>query len=89
MKKINHPAGERGFIKLIIIIVIALLIISYFGINLRKVVTAPTTQDNFSYVATTTVSVWNKYLKSPASYLWHKIFVELIWNPAIDNLKKS
>lgn len=85
----NKAAGKRGLIKMIVIIVVALLIISYFGINIRALVSAPTTQDNFSYVATTSVSIWNNYLKAPTTYVWNKIFVELIWNPAIDGLKQK
>ena len=72
---------------MIILIVVALLVLSYFGLNLRGLINQPTTQDNFSYVATTTVSAWNKYLEKPATYIWNQIFLDLIWNPAIDKLK--
>lgn len=71
---------------MIILIVIALLILGYFGINLRSVVNSPTTQDNFSYVWNNVVDVWNNYLKVPATYLWG-IFVNLIWSPAINNIQ--
>ncbi|MES2315018.1 MAG: hypothetical protein V4524_03750 [Patescibacteria group bacterium] len=79
---------NRGFIKWIIIIVIALLVLSYYGFSLRSLVDAPVTQDNIHYVATTTVSFWDKYLKRPASYVWNDVFIDLIWEPAIDNLTK-
>jgi hypothetical protein len=82
----NATAGQGGFIKWIIIIVVALLALSYFGINLRQLVNQPTTQDNVSYVASTTVTVWDKYLKIPATYAWG-IFVNLIWTPALHNLE--
>jgi len=85
MKKIPT---DRGLIKMILIIIAALLILSYFGINLRNLVNSPTNQDNVSYVATTSVSVWNTYLKQPATYLWNDVFLNLIWNPAIDNLTR-
>ena len=83
--KSNIPT-DRGIIKWIIIIVVALLILSYYGFSLRTLVEAPVTQDNFHYVATSTVSVWDKYLKQPATYLWNDIFINLIWDPAIVNL---
>ncbi|MDD5164984.1 MAG: hypothetical protein PHG25_00370 [Candidatus Pacebacteria bacterium] len=79
---------NRGFIKWIIIIVIALLVLSYYGFSLRTLVDSPVTQDNIHYVATSTVSVWDKYLKNPATYLYKDIFINLIWEPAIDNLTK-
>ncbi len=85
MKKIPT---NRGLVKTIIMIIIALLILSYFGFNLRTLVSAPTTQDNFGYVASTTVTFWDKYLKNPAHYVWNDVFINLIWNPAIDNLKR-
>ncbi len=83
----NIPKN-KGLVKIILAIVIALLILSYFGFNLRTLIDSPTTQDNFGYVASSTVSVWDKYLKAPATYVWKDIFIELIWNPAIDNLKR-
>jgi hypothetical protein len=81
-----NTRDNRGIIKWIIIIVIALLILSYYGFSLRALVNSPVTQDNFGYVATTTVSVWDQYLQQPASYLWNDVFINLIWNPAITNL---
>ena len=77
---------NRGFIKWVIIIVVALLILSYYGFSLRDLANSPTTQDNFGYVATTTVSFWDKYLQQPATYLYEDVFINLIWTPAIDNL---
>jgi hypothetical protein len=79
---------KAGFIKTIVIIVIALLVLSYFGFNLRETVEDPTTQSNFSYVTGFVVNVWNNYLKRPAVYLWNDIFIELIWNTAVENLKR-
>jgi hypothetical protein len=79
---------QRGFIKWIIIIVVALLVLSYYGFSLRDLVNSPTTQDNFGYVATTTVTFWDKYLKQPATYLYKDVFITLIWTPAIENLTK-
>ena len=78
---------QKGIIKIIILIVVALLILSYFGISLRAVINSPVTQDNISYTTTGTVTFWNTYLKQPATYIWNQIFLNLIWNPAIDSLQ--
>ena len=77
---------NRGLIGWIVIIVVALLILSYYGFSLRTLVQSPTTQDNFGYVATTTVTFWDKYLQQPANYLWNDVFIDLIWDPGIRNL---
>ena len=79
---------NRGIIRLVIILVVVLLVMSYYGISLRSVVNNPVTQDNVGYVATTSVSIWQNYLKTPVTYLYQNIFMTLIWNPAIDNLTK-
>ncbi len=83
--KLRTPTN-RGLVKMIIVIVIALLILSYFGFNLRNIANSPTTQDNFSYVWGLIVHVWNDYLKTPAVFIWN-IFINYIWNPAINNLQ--
>ena len=75
-------------IKWIIILVIVLLVLSYFGFSLRALVDQPVTQDNFTYVATSTVSFWDRYLSQPAGYLWNNVFINLIWDPAIYNLEQ-
>lgn len=77
---------EQGIIKIIIILVIGLLLLSYYGFDLRKTVEAPTTQSNFSYITTAVVHIWHTYLETPAKYLWNNIFLKLIWEPAIRNL---
>jgi flagellar assembly factor FliW len=78
--------NNHGFIKMVILIVIALLILSYFGFNLRDTVESPTTQSNFSYAKMIVVNIWNDYLKRPAKYLWNEVFIKLIWNTAVENL---
>lgn len=79
MKKNNLVAiaGNRGFLKLVIIIVVALLILSYYGFDLRKTVESPTTQSNFDYLTTWLTHIWESYLKTPAMYLWN-LFLSLI-----------
>lgn len=86
MKKIS---GQKGIVRTIIMIVIALLILSYFGFNLRSIANSPTSKSNFGYVKEVIVNIWTKYLKGPVVYLWKEIFLDLIWNPALNNIKGS
>lgn len=69
-------------------IVIALLILSYFGLNIRAIVNSPAGQENFSYAQELMIKAWDGYLKKPVIYLWKDIFLDLIWNPAVENLTK-
>ena len=73
---------------MVIFIIVILLILSYFGLNIRAIVNSPAGQENFSYVQEIMINVWNNYLKKPVMYLWKDIFLDLIWNPAINNLTK-
>jgi hypothetical protein len=89
----NIPTNN-GLIKAIVIIIIAILILSYFGISLRSIINSPTGQENLSFtkqivwdVWTFAVKIWNQYLKKPATFVFDK-FVDLIWTPMIDNLTK-
>lgn len=82
----SKTSTQKGIIKMIVLIVAAILILSYFGYNLRAIVSSPNTQDNFSYVGGILVDLWNNILKVPVTYIWD-LFINLIWSPAIDNLK--
>lgn len=73
---------------MVIVIVIALIVLGYFGFDIRKAIEAPATQDNFNYVQRVVSNVWHGYLEKPSKYLWNDIFIKLIWDPAIENLKK-
>ena len=77
---------NRGGIRLIILIFIALIVLGYYGVSVRQVVQNPMSQDNLSHVWTGAVDVWQNYLQVPATYLWN-IFVNVIWVPAIINLE--
>jgi hypothetical protein len=60
-------------IKLIIIIVILILVVSYFGINIQQVATSPASQGNFSYVWNGAVHLWDTYLAGPLTYAWNTV----------------
>ena len=75
----NHQRkGNRGLIQAVVVIVVALLILSYFGINLRNVADSPTTQENFSFVWNKAVHIWESYLKKPAIWIWNEIVLRII-----------
>jgi hypothetical protein len=84
----KRELNRGGIIRTVIFIVIALLILSYFGFNIRAIVNSPTGQQNFTYAQEIMINVWDNYMKGPATYLWNDIFLNLIWNPAIENLTK-
>lgn len=63
--------SNRGFIKAIVIIVIALIILAYFGLNLRNIVDSETFQDNWDFVKESVVWLWVNILKTPVLFIWN------------------
>lgn len=77
---------QGGLIKIILIIVITLFILSYLGINLRKIADSETGKENFSYVWELLkvtwgyiVSFWNNYLANIWSWIWNNMVLDYIW----------
>jgi hypothetical protein len=64
---------NKGFIKMIIVIIIAIAILAYYGINLK---------DIWNFI----LSIWNNFLLGPAEYLWN-LWVQYIWTPFLGSLQ--
>ena len=80
---------NSGFIRTIVLIVIALLIISAFGLNLKTVADSPMVQSNFGFVKNIALNIWHLYLEKPFMYVWNEVFLKLVWNPVYESLKKD
>lgn len=73
---------------MIILVVVLLAILSFFGISIKSIIEGESFKENFSYVWGWIKHLWNNYLIRPASYLWNDIFIDLIWGSFVDNLKR-
>ena len=62
---------DRGFIKLILLLIIFILLLSYFGFDLRGIAESPQAKSNFSYVWNFIAYVWNTFLLGPVTWLWN------------------
>lgn len=71
---------SKGFIKMIIIIVIALIILGALGFNIKDIMNSEKVQTNLHYAWNLVIMVWNNFLATPAMWVWDNIFIELIWN---------
>lgn len=79
---------QTGIIKLIALVLIAIIILSYLRFDIRGFFESDAWKNNFGYVWNTVVGVWDTYLAGPAKYLWNDIFLKLIWSTFVDNLEK-
>ncbi|MCR4330751.1 MAG: hypothetical protein NUV49_02635 [Patescibacteria group bacterium] len=87
MKKMQSRR-QGGFVKLLVLFVILIIIISYFGIDLRAIVESPETQGNLGYVWSLAVTLWDNYLARPVLYFWNNIFIDLLWESFVNNMER-
>lgn len=79
MRKVNLN-NQSGFFKLIIVIVVALIILGYFGFNVENLVKSPTASSNLHYLWGLVGEVWNRFIVGPLYFIWNNIVIGLVWN---------
>lgn len=85
----NQPKRNGGFIKLIVLLVIVLILLGYFGFNVENILNSPLVKGNLTYVWNLTVAFWNNYLSVPFTFIWDKIIVEIVWNNLVSIINKA
>lgn len=81
--------------KWIIVIVIAIGIVSYFGFDLKSIFESDTAKKNYAWFWNIVVYVWQHFLSMPAQWVWDNVVVDIIWKlfkfglENIGNLVKS
>ena len=68
-KNKNQNKRQGGFVKMVILIIIALIILGYMGFDIRKAVESPVAKSNIEYTKEVVVYTWNTYLKGPIKYI--------------------
>lgn len=68
-----YRTGQEGFIKAIVLIVILLIILGYFGYNVEEIINSPIVQKNLDYAWNFTKFVWTNYLETFFEFVWNKI----------------
>jgi hypothetical protein len=69
---------QGGFIRWIILVIVIIIALSYFGFDIRAIVENDQTQDNIGYVWGFVVMIWENYLSAPVLWIWENI-VLFIW----------
>jgi hypothetical protein len=70
---------KKGLITTIIVIVIALIILGYFGFNIKDILNSPTVQANLNAAGTFCVNIWNNYLAGPVMWFWNTFVIGFVW----------
>lgn len=66
---------KKGLIKTIIVIVIALIVLGYFGFNVADIINGPTVQANLHAAWDFVSNIWTNYLAAPVTYI-----AGILWN---------
>ncbi len=69
----NLSDRNRGFIKFVVLIVVGILVLSYYNISIKDVAESPASQENFSYVGNILSTVWD-WIQAPALWIFNTIF---------------
>ncbi|MGB8816215.1 MAG: hypothetical protein WCC74_03240 [Minisyncoccia bacterium] len=75
--------NKRGFIKMIVVIVITLIVLGALGFNIKDIINSDKVQINLSYVWGLLMMAWNNFLAIPAMWIWNNIVIGLFWNNLI------
>lgn len=86
-----HTKHQSGFIKIILIIVIALIVLGYFGLNIGDIIASPIVKQNLSWFWNFLTTTWSTYLSGPATWLWNHL-IKILWDmflQGVGNLKTT
>ncbi|MFH1232524.1 MAG: hypothetical protein V1651_01510 [Patescibacteria group bacterium] len=70
---------KKGFIKTIIIIVIMLIVLGYFGFNIEDIVNEPLVQKNLHAFWNFILKIWSNYLSVPIMWFWNTFIIGILW----------
>lgn len=76
---------NKGLIGILVIIVLAIITLSYFNVDLEKVANEPDVQKNIEYISNQTTTFWKTNLEKPFHEFWTTIVVKELWNAVIKN----
>ncbi|HEU5114969.1 MAG TPA: hypothetical protein VFT82_04365 [Candidatus Paceibacterota bacterium] len=72
-------------VKYIILAIIVILVLSFFGYDLKAIIEAPVTQNNIHYTWSGVTWVWD-HVKGPVLYLYNNVFIGILWQAFLSNL---
>ncbi len=71
---------NKGLIGILVIIVLAIITLSYFNVDLQKVANEPSAEKNIEYVTEQTTTFWKANLEKPFNEFWKTVVIGELWN---------
>ncbi len=69
---------NRGFIKLILLLIVGVLALSYFGISIKGIIESPVGQENLTILGKAIIWVWDNILKPLFAIVYRTIILPLL-----------
>lgn len=86
---------KKGIIGTIVVIIVAIIILSYLGFDLKKIIASDMVQKNFAYLMDMLRSLWSNYLSRPFTFVWDEVckpLFDLLWKAfksGVQNIQDS
>jgi hypothetical protein len=68
---------QGGFIQIVVLLVIALIVLGYFGFNIQNILESGTVKKNLEYSWGLVKNFWNNFLSKPFHFVWDKIIIDI------------
>lgn len=69
----KRNTNKGGIIRSALIFAVILIVLSYFGLNIRSIIASGTFQDNWHYISDLAIKIWDLYLRGIFMFLWDLI----------------
>jgi hypothetical protein len=69
--------NRGGIIRSLIIFALVLVLLAYFGFNLRGIVASQTFQDNWSFIKEISINIWANYLSIAFHFIWDNLLMPI------------
>ena len=78
MANLRHNT-KGGFVKAVIFVLVALIVLGYFGYNIADIINKPVVQGNLEWAWNLTKNVWNGFIEKPAIFVWNQVAGLMGW----------
>lgn len=75
---------NKGFIRAVLIIILALVVLSYFGFDGEEVIKSERVQDALNATGRFLSIVWHDFIVRPVLWIWNEVFIDIAWEKIIE-----
>jgi len=77
--------NRGGLIMDVIIIIVILIVLGYFGININNVINSPSVQANVGWFGHILTVIWS-WISGPVLWFWNTFIIGVLWNGLLAGL---